>query len=154
VSGCLPLARADDANWTCVLDDEDDAVLSAGSRTPTYGAFSASSGRFAVRAAESGEGVVLELAPTTDGTAEPANRIEFPMQQPGSFHEYAVEWTPTTVTTLVDGQPVSAASRAADGTSPFDRSFSVVLSAAGADPAEPTASTADLQIDWVRAWQQ
>ena len=151
-SGCRPLAKADGGTWNCTVDDEVDAILPASpsdAGASAYGSFS-SSGRFAVRAAASSDDDVLQFWPTTGGTADPANRIDFPNAGAGSFHEYAIEWTPTTLTTLVDGQPVAVSSRAGDGTSPFDQPFSLLLGAGAADGGDAAGG---VQIDWVRAWQ-
>jgi len=82
----------------------------------------------------------------------------FLVQDVNAFHEYAVEWTPGTITITVDGRVVLIDKVAAYGTSPFNQPFFVDLTAclgSGTNPFDPqkTPLPATTQVDWVRAWK-
>jgi len=79
---------------------------------------------------------------------------------PGSYHTYAVEWTPFSITFLYDGNvclrntswlPIGLVRPA-----PFDQPFMIILAQGiGMGPNAPTSETpfpATTQVDYVRAW--
>ena len=83
---------------------------------------------------------------------------DFLVKDVNAFHEYAVEWTPTTITITVDGRIVLTDRLAASGTSPFDQPFFMLLtsclgSATNAFDPQTTPLPATTQVDWVRAWK-
>ncbi len=77
---------------------------------------------------------------------------------PTQFHTYGVEWSPTSLTILLDGTPclVDDWQSAQGGSAPFNQPFILSLTQAlGVDTNTNTAATplpASLQIDWVRVW--
>ena len=82
----------------------------------------------------------------------------FLVKDVNAFHEYAVEWTASTITITVDGRVVLIDRVAAYGTSPFNQPFFVALTAclgSGTNPFDPqkTPLPATTQVDWVRAWK-
>ncbi len=75
-----------------------------------------------------------------------------------AFHEYALEWTPSTITVSYDGQTCLIDNVLPYGTSPFDQPYYLLLTQAlGAgrnayvDGLTPLPATT--QVDWVRAWK-
>jgi len=89
------------------------------------------------------------------GAAAPA------MNSFGSYHSYAVEWTPSAITWLLDGTNVGAANilNSINGTDEFHRPFFLILNLAvgGNWPGSPDGSTvfpANLNVDYVRVYQQ
>jgi beta-glucanase (GH16 family) len=77
-----------------------------------------------------------------------------------AFHVFALEWTPGSVTFLVDGRPYRTVSRHEAGPGwVFDHPFYLVINLAvgGRWPGEPEPATrfpADLLIDHVRAYRR
>jgi beta-glucanase (GH16 family) len=79
----------------------------------------------------------------------------------GEFHDYTVEWTPTTITVLYDGHAcITDNYRAAKPTTsgaPFDQPFFVALTQSlGVGVNKINAATplpASTQIDYVRVWK-
>jgi beta-glucanase (GH16 family) len=78
----------------------------------------------------------------------------------GSWHTYAILWTPTTVSWYLDDTPLmSAPTYAADPTwgVSTDQRMVIYLQMATGGWTVPTDSTTpdtlDLQVDWVRGWQ-
>ena len=75
-----------------------------------------------------------------------------------AFHEYAVEWTASTIKVIYDGKTCMVDNLAPLGASPFNQPFFLALSAClgigvnAFDPAK-TPLPATTQIDWVRAWK-
>jgi beta-glucanase (GH16 family) len=73
-----------------------------------------------------------------------------------AFNTYAVDWTPTSITFLTNGQ-VCLIDRPIGGPAPFDQPFFISLTQAlGVGANAPTSGTplpATTQIDWVRAWE-
>ena len=74
-----------------------------------------------------------------------------------AFHEYTLEWTPTTIKILFDDQTCLVDHFQALGKSPFDQPFFVALTQAlgvGANSLIPdrTPLPATTRIDWVRVW--
>jgi beta-glucanase (GH16 family) len=83
---------------------------------------------------------------------------QFLVDNVNAFHEYAVEWTPTTITIFVDGRTVLSDHLAPNGPSPFDQPFFLALTAClgvGPNAVQPgrTPLPATTQIDWVRSWK-
>jgi beta-glucanase (GH16 family) len=75
-----------------------------------------------------------------------------------AFHEYALEWTPTTMTITYDGRACLVDNFAPSGTSPFDQPYYLLLTQAlgigrNAFTDGVTPLPATTQIDWVRAWK-
>lgn len=75
-----------------------------------------------------------------------------------AFHEYAMEWTPTTITVLYDGQPCLVDNYVPSGASPFDQPYFLILTQAlgiGNNQFVPatTPLPATTRIDWVRVWK-
>lgn len=78
-----------------------------------------------------------------------------------AFHEYAVEWTTTTITITFDGQVCMIDHPAATGLTgiaPFDQPFFMLLSSAlgiglNAYNASKTPLPATTQVDYVRMWK-
>jgi beta-glucanase (GH16 family) len=78
-----------------------------------------------------------------------------------AFHDYTVEWTPTTITVLYDGNTCLVDNYKAytplTGSAPFDSPFFVALTQSlGQSTNAVTASTplpASTQIDYVRVWK-
>jgi beta-glucanase (GH16 family) len=72
-----------------------------------------------------------------------------------SFNTYAVDWTPSSITILTNGQ-VCLVDRPTGGPAPFDQPFFISLTQAlGVGANAPTSSTplpATTEIDWVRVW--
>jgi beta-glucanase (GH16 family) len=73
-----------------------------------------------------------------------------------SFNTYGVDWTPTAITVLYNGQPCLV-DHPSTGSQPFDQPFFIALTQAlgvGTNPFTPgvTELPATTQIDWVRAW--
>lgn len=76
------------------------------------------------------------------------------------FHVYSLEWTPTTFTWSVDGNPYYTTSRWNGGSypEPFDQRFFLILNVAigGNWPGAPDATTVfpqQMLVDWVRVYQ-
>lgn len=73
-----------------------------------------------------------------------------------TFNTYEVDWTPKTITVLVNGR-MCLIDRPIGGPAPFDEPFFISLTQAlGIDVNAVTAATplpATTQIDWVRVWQ-
>ncbi|MGI8677890.1 MAG: glycoside hydrolase family 16 protein [Jatrophihabitans sp.] len=76
-----------------------------------------------------------------------------------AFHEYTVEWTPTTMTILYDGHTCVTNNLLPYGTSPFDQPYFIALTQTlenggynGFDPLR-TPLPAMTRIDWVRVWK-
>lgn len=75
-----------------------------------------------------------------------------------AFHEYAVEWTPSTITVQFDGKTCLVDRIASVGASPFNQPYFIALTAClgittnAFDPAR-TPLPATTQVDWVRAWK-
>jgi beta-glucanase (GH16 family) len=83
---------------------------------------------------------------------------QFLVDNVNAFHEYAVEWTPTTITIFIDGRTVLVDHLAPSGQSPFDQPFFLALTAClgvGSNAVQPgkTPLPATTQIDWVRGWK-
>ncbi len=75
-----------------------------------------------------------------------------------AFHEYAVEWTASTIKVVFDGKTCLVDNLLPLGASPFNQPFFLALSAClgiGANAFDPakTPLPATTQIDWVRAWK-
>lgn len=75
-----------------------------------------------------------------------------------TFHEYTVEWTPTTFTISFDGNTCLVDNMVTLGPSPFDQPFMLALTqslgAAGnyyVDGTTPLPATTE--VDWVRVWK-
>jgi beta-glucanase (GH16 family) len=73
-----------------------------------------------------------------------------------SFNTYGVDWTPTAITVLYNGQPCLV-DHPSTGSQPFDQPFFIALTQAlgvGTNAFAPgvTELPATTQIDWVRAW--
>jgi hypothetical protein len=73
-----------------------------------------------------------------------------------AFNTYGVDWTPTSITVLDNGQPCLV-DTPTTGTEPFDQPFFIALTQAlgvGTNAFSPgvTELPATTQIDWVRAW--
>ena len=73
-----------------------------------------------------------------------------------AFNTYGVDWTPTSITVMYNGQPCLV-DRPSTGSEPFDQPFFIALTQAlgvGTNPFTPgtTELPATTQIDWVRAW--
>jgi beta-glucanase (GH16 family) len=73
-----------------------------------------------------------------------------------SFNTYGVDWTPTAITVLYNGQPCLV-DHPSTGSQPFDQPFFIALTQAlgvGTNAFTPgvTELPATTQIDWVRAW--
>jgi beta-glucanase (GH16 family) len=75
---------------------------------------------------------------------------------PAQFNTYEVDWTPSSITILYNGQ-VCLVDQPIGGPAPFNEPFFMSLTQAlGLGTNAPTANTplpATTQIDWVRAWQ-
>lgn len=74
------------------------------------------------------------------------------------FHVYTVEWTPTTITVIYDGQTCLVDNYLPYGTSPFDQPFFVALTqtlgtGSNAYVSGSTPLPATTEIDWVRVWK-
>jgi beta-glucanase (GH16 family) len=80
------------------------------------------------------------------------------MSNVNAFHEYAVEWTASTIKVIYDGKTCLIDNLLPLGASPFNQPFFLALSAClgigtnAFDPAK-TPLPATTQIDWVRAWK-
>jgi beta-glucanase (GH16 family) len=98
---------------------------------------------------------LTSIAPLT-GTNVVTN-TNFAVKNTNAFHEYAAEWTPTTISIFVDGQTVLINHVAASGGAPFARSFFLLLTACLGQGTNALTSKTPLpaatQIDWVRAWK-
>lgn len=78
-----------------------------------------------------------------------------------AYHRYAVEWTPTTMRFLYDGQVCHIHSWVAAspmvGSRPFDRPFYLVMTQVMGQGwnarTSKTPAVSVLQIDWVRVWR-
>ena len=73
-----------------------------------------------------------------------------------AFNTYGVDWTPTSITVLYNGQPCLV-DTPSTGSEPFDRPFFIALTQAlgvGTDAFVPgtTPLPATTEVDWVRAW--
>ena len=72
-----------------------------------------------------------------------------------TFNTYEVNWTPTAITVLYNGQ-TCLVDHPTTGSVPFDQPFFLALTQAlgqGTDaPTASTPTTATTQVDWVRAW--
>ena len=73
-----------------------------------------------------------------------------------SFNTYGVDWTPSAITVLSNGQPCLV-DHPSTGSEPFDQPFFIALTQAlgvGTNAFTPgvTELPATTQIDWVRAW--
>jgi Glycosyl hydrolases family 16 len=73
-----------------------------------------------------------------------------------SFNTYGVDWTPTAITVMYNGQPCLV-DHPSTGSEPFDQPFFIALTQAlgvGTNAFTPGATElpATTQIDWVRAW--
>jgi beta-glucanase (GH16 family) len=80
----------------------------------------------------------------------------------GSFHTYAVEWLPASITFIYDGVPCTVIRNWQTGpplvaAQPFDKPFFMALQLAlGFGPNAPAAGTkfpSELVVDYVRAWR-
>jgi len=80
---------------------------------------------------------------------------------PAAFHTYAVDWTPTSITFVYDGQVcLRNVGWSPEGgliaPAPFDQPFNLLIgNGRGTGKNEPTADTpfpSRLQVDYVRAW--
>ncbi|MDO7869120.1 glycoside hydrolase family 16 protein [Nocardioides jiangxiensis] len=79
---------------------------------------------------------------------------------PGAFHTYAMEWTPTSLTFLYDGQTCLVdtwLSGALAKPAPFDQDFFMILNqsiGAGFNaPTEATEFPGTMKVDYVRVWK-
>jgi beta-glucanase (GH16 family) len=85
-----------------------------------------------------------------------------PLANTGGFHVYGIEWTPESLTFLLDDKPVRTVTpKDLPGGAKwvFDHAHFILLNlAVGGDwPGNPDATTVfpqDYVIDWVRVWQQ
>jgi beta-glucanase (GH16 family) len=73
-----------------------------------------------------------------------------------SFNTYGVDWTPSAITVLYNGQPCLV-DHPTTGSEPFDQPFFIALTQAlgvGTNAFTPgvTELPATTQVDWVRAW--
>ena len=73
-----------------------------------------------------------------------------------SFNTYGVDWTPTAITVMYNGQPCLV-DHPSTGSQPFDQPFFIALTQAlgvGTNAFAPgvTELPATTQVDWVRAW--
>jgi beta-glucanase (GH16 family) len=73
-----------------------------------------------------------------------------------AFNTYGVDWTPTSITVLDNGQPCLV-DHPTTGSQPFDQPFFIALTQAlgvGTDAFVPgtTPLPATTEVDWVRAW--
>ncbi len=82
-----------------------------------------------------------------------------------SFHTYAIEWDPGSVTFLLDDvpyetqTPATLTQLAASGVWEFDHPFFIVLNVAvgGTFPGSPNATTTfpqTMKVDWVRVYER
>jgi len=99
--------------------------------------------------------------PTTVDTATDTNvatNYNCMISNVSAFHEYALEWTPTTMTFSYDGKTCLVDNVKAAGPSPFDQPYFVILTQTlgiGTNVFDParTPLPATTQVDWVRAWK-
>lgn len=78
-----------------------------------------------------------------------------------AFHRYAVEWTPTEMRFLYDGEVCHIhswiASSWLSGSRPFDKPFYLVMNQVTGQlwnrVTESTPAVSTLQVDWVRVWR-
>ena len=123
----------------------------------------------------SGEIDIMEVVGHTPGTLHgslhspdynAANSLTGTTRLPGggvfsdSFHVYAVEWTPTGVTWLLDDVPYLTITREQAGARawPFDKPFFLILNLAigGVWPGSPTTATRfpmEMLVDYVRVYE-
>lgn len=90
----------------------------------------------------------------------PSGTMDVPTSA-NEFHVYALEWTPTRITTFVDGEENMVFNR--NGASwerwPFDRPFHLILNLAvggtwgGAQGVEPNDFPTELRVDYVRVYE-
>jgi beta-glucanase (GH16 family) len=94
-------------------------------------------------------------------TKDPNATGDCAISDPTAFHTYGLEWTPTTMSILLDGQVCLTDSWHAmapeSGSEPFDQPFFLCLTQAlGMDTNNFQAGVSQLpattQIDWVRIW--
>jgi beta-glucanase (GH16 family) len=120
-----------------------------------------------------GEIDVMEIVERWSGTVEgtihgpqfPDSGIGGSATLPGgarfadAFHTFAVEWSPDSVTWLLDGTPYATKSKSQSPTWVFDHPFFMLLNLAvgGEMPGSPTASTvfpSRMLVDYVRVYQR
>ena len=75
---------------------------------------------------------------------------------PDTFNTYGVDWTPTSITILYNGQPCLV-DYPSTGSKPFNEPFFIALTQAlgvGTNAFSPSSTPlpATTQVDWVRAW--
>jgi beta-glucanase (GH16 family) len=88
--------------------------------------------------------------------------LESPTPLSAGFHAYGVEWTPMSVSFLLDGtiyKKITPSDLPAGSPWPFDHPFFLLLNLAigGNWPGPPNASSpfpAQMLVHWVRVWQQ
>jgi beta-glucanase (GH16 family) len=200
--GSLTLtARRENAPFTCASPHGNFSTQYTSGQVATYGRFSQTYGRFAVRAKfpastvaglqstlwlwpqnPTAYGAVGEVdfaewyslypdrvipyihygygTATTNlltGVNVPSNNECF-VDNTADFHEYAVEWTPSTFTVSYDGRTCLVDNYQPDGVNPFRQPYFIALSQAlgvGTNAFDPatTPLPATTTIDWVRAWK-
>jgi beta-glucanase (GH16 family) len=120
-----------------------------------------------------GEIDVMEIVEREPGTVEgtihgpkfPASGIGASKTLPGgarfsdAFHTFGIEWTPTSITWLLDGAPYATKTKAQTPSWVYDHPFFMLLNLAvgGEMPGPPNASTAfpsRMLVDYVRVYQR
>jgi len=108
---------------------------------------------------------VLGREPTIDNASNHYNTsnttITFPVNAgtnlAGGFHIYGVLWDATSITYMLDGQPVAKTSTQSDENKPFYMILGLGIGACGDGwagcPADPSHFSADVYVDYVRVWQ-
>ncbi|HWF15496.1 MAG TPA: glycoside hydrolase family 16 protein [Acidimicrobiales bacterium] len=72
---------------------------------------------------------------------------------PTQFNTYGVDWTPTSITILYNGN-VCLVDHPINGPAPFNEPFFIALTQALSAPNTNTQFPATTKVDWVRAWTQ
>jgi beta-glucanase (GH16 family) len=130
-------------------------------QTLTYGAWP-NSGEIDIAEWFSGWGTIVVPHLHYHGDVDDPYRTSYncTVTDPSSYHTYALEWTPMSITFLYDGQtclqdvnwmPIGLLAPA-----PFDQPFNLLIgNGRGTGNNAPTADTpfpSTLQVDYVRAW--
>lgn len=132
-------------------------------QTFSYGAWPAS-GEIDIAEWFSGWGDLVVPHLHYDGDATDLFRTSYTctLGDPAAFHTYAVEWTPTSITFVYDGQTClrnqawSPLGSLLAAPAPFDKPFNLLIGngrGTGKNaPSESTPFPSALQVDYVRAW--
>jgi len=113
----------------------------------------------------------LHFGPAWDNKGQAGYERDFPHDFSQEFHEYTLDWSPSQIQWIIDGQVIHTESLArnfwpgfywADG-QPFDKDFFIILNLAvggnffGGEPFDPSESQYwekdTLEIDYVRKWE-